>query len=96
VEERLPRRVAQEFEAQAGRSGLGRGSDGSTQVGNPVSEKKKEVLARVLQVQTLFAAQDNTRERKEEEGRRMGGTGLPTSSSSDPSRAPDAHYHRHV
>jgi hypothetical protein len=48
VEARLPRRVAQEFEAQAGRSGLGRGRDGSTQVGNLVSEKKKEVLARVL------------------------------------------------
>jgi hypothetical protein len=70
VEECLPRRVAQEFEAQAGRSGLGRGSDGSTQVGNPVSEKKKEVLARVLQVQTLFTAQDHTRERKEEGNRR--------------------------
>ena len=70
VEARLPRRVAYEFEAQAGRLGLGHGSDGSTQVGNPVSEKKKEVLVRVLQVQTLFAAQDHTRERKEEGNRR--------------------------
>ena len=41
VEARLPRRVAQEFEVQARRSELGRGSDGSTPVGNPVSEKKK-------------------------------------------------------
>jgi hypothetical protein len=41
VEAHLSRRVAQMFEAQAGRSGLGLGRDGSTQVGNPVSEKEK-------------------------------------------------------
>jgi hypothetical protein len=40
VEAHLPRRVAQEFEVQARRSELGRGSDGSTQAGNPVSGKK--------------------------------------------------------
>ena len=70
MKEHLPRHVTQEFEAQAGRLGLGHGSDGSTQVGNPVSENKKEVLVRVLQVQTLFAAQDHTWERKEEGNRR--------------------------
>jgi hypothetical protein len=65
VEGRLARRFARGFEAQTRRSGLGRGRDGSTQVGNPVSEKKKEALARLLRVQTLFAAKDYIRERKE-------------------------------
>ena len=69
MEEYLPRRVVQEFKAQAGRSGLGHGSDGSTQVGNPVSEKNKEVLARVLQVQSADAFRSTGPYMGEEGGR---------------------------
>jgi hypothetical protein len=42
VEARLPRHVAQGFEVQARRSQLERGRNGSTQAGNPVSEKRKK------------------------------------------------------
>src|SRR6267154_6677397 len=50
VEARLPRRVVQEVEVQAGRAELGRGRDGG---GHPMAKKKEEELGRVLRVQTL-------------------------------------------
>jgi hypothetical protein len=42
VEASLPRRVAQEFEAQAGRSELGRGRDGSTQADIRCLKRRKK------------------------------------------------------
>jgi len=65
VEARLPRRVAQKFEVEAGGSELGRARDVGTS-GYPVSEKKKERVGENPPNADAFAARNHTRERKEE------------------------------
>jgi hypothetical protein len=78
---RLPRRVAQEFEVQAGRSELGHGRDDSTQAGIRCVKRRKKDQRESSECRHFRSTRSYTGAeggRKEEEGKRsrMGGTAL--------------------
>ena len=81
----------QKFKVQAKRSGIGHGHNGSTQMGILLSEKNKEIK-RVLQVQTFLQhriTHGSERRKERDQVAWAGHYGLPTSSLSDPSQAPN-------
>jgi hypothetical protein len=99
----LPRCVAQESVVQAGRSELGRGRDGSTQSGIQGLKRRKKGQRESSECGRFRSTGPYTgAEGRRKKGRRRKENGwheiydLPTSSLSDPSRAPDARHHLHM